>query len=213
LTSRLCPGVSAGLPLEAVEWRRSYGRAPKTVTLKARMVDLDATTVLAAQIPSVTSENGGGGRRRSLLDTPALHTLWVEASDVDAYKASAKEEILNWLSGLRKCGVAQDWAVIVVEGAPSVAGGSSSGVGGGSGSGSAAAALLPSTSSSTGGSPVSSSSGSESRKALQMANKLLSRSSVIEKVRADVGAAASAHHQQDGKQTIDRCISLLGKKS
>ena len=36
--------------------------------------------------------------------------------DLDSYKAYAKEDILNWLALLRKCGITNDWMIIVVEG-------------------------------------------------------------------------------------------------
>jgi len=192
LTSRLCPGVTSGLPLETVEWRRSYGRAPKAVNLRARWIPFEPFDVA----PDVG---------RSLLDTPVLHTLWVEAADVDSYKAAAREEILNWLTTLRKCGVSHDWAVIVVEGVSASAASSSA---------SSSSLLAPSGSpSSSSSATTTSSSSAESRKAaLQMANKLLSRSSVIERVRSDVGAAAgNVSPQQEGKHAVDRCISLLGK--
>lgn len=59
--------------------------------------------------------------RPGLVDQK-LHVMEINKSkcflsykDLDSYKAYAKEEILNWLALLRKCGIANDWLVVVVE--------------------------------------------------------------------------------------------------
>ena len=35
--------------------------------------------------------------------------------DVDTYKNSTKDDIMNWITTLKKCGVPHDWMVILVE--------------------------------------------------------------------------------------------------
>ena len=35
--------------------------------------------------------------------------------DVDTYKSSTKDDIMNWITTLKKCGVPHDWMVILVE--------------------------------------------------------------------------------------------------
>ncbi len=73
---------------------------------------------------------------------------------MDAYKAYTKDEIMSWLSLLRKCGIATDWAIVLVE-------------------------------------------QSDARRG---ANKLIPRTSVLDKVKADFG----------GKQP-ERCLSVIGE--
>ena len=74
--------------------------------------------------------------------------------DIDTYKNSAKDEIMDWMNTLKKCGTAHDWMVVLVE--------------------------TP-----------------ESRKG---ANKLLPRTSVVDRLRTDVGTKFS-----------DRCLTLTGE--
>ena len=38
---------------------------------------------------------------------------------MDAYKSGARDEIMSWMTYLRKCGVSQDWMVVLVENADS----------------------------------------------------------------------------------------------
>ena len=73
---------------------------------------------------------------------------------MDTYKNSGKDEIMDWITTLKKCGTAHDWMVVLVE--------------------------TP-----------------ESRKG---ANKLLPRTSVVDRLRTDVGTKFS-----------DRCLTLTGK--
>ena len=65
-----------------------------------------------------------------------------------------RDEIMSWMSSLRKCGAATDWAVVIVEPADT-----------------------------------------------KKANKLLPRTSVLDKLKTDVG----------GKQP-ERCMSLIGEQ-
>ena len=80
--------------------------------------------------------------------------VYILFQDVDTYKNSTKDEIMNWITTLKKCAVPHDWMVILVE------------------------------------SP-------DSRKT---SKALLPRSSVLDKLRTDIGT-----------KNADRCFSLLGK--
>ena len=88
---------------------------------------------------------------KSILGQPILHIFWTECSDIDTYKNSTKDEVQNWLTILKKCGVPHDWMVVLVE-APE----------------------------------------------RKMSNKLLPRTSVLDKLKTDVGT-----------KNAERCYSLL----
>ncbi len=110
LLSRLTPGVSSGLPNEAVEWRRSFGRAPKTVVLSARLEDFEPERAASP------TRNKRGQQGPRLAGRPVLHTFWIECSDLDTYKAQSRDDISNWLTLLKKCGISgngsgPDWSV------------------------------------------------------------------------------------------------------
>ena len=83
-----------------------------------------------------------------------LYLYFYILQDIDTYKNSAKDEIMDWMNTLKKCGTAHDWMVVLVE--------------------------TP-----------------ESRKG---ANKLLPRTSVVDRLRTDVGTKFS-----------DRCLTLTGE--
>ena len=74
---------------------------------------------------------------------------------MDAYKSGARDEIMSWMTFLRKCGISQDWMVILVE-------------------------------------------NSDSRSS--KTSKLLTRTSVLDKLKTEIG----------GKQP-ERCCSLVGE--
>ncbi len=163
LFSRLQPGLESGLPVEAIEWKRSFGRASKTVNISASFVPFDAKSVAKATAAAASGSGVG-----SLRGCPLLHTFWIECADLDHYKANVRDEIVSWLGTLRRCAAtpvpghaspsaaaasAVDWAVILVEAADT-----------------------------------------------KKTNKLLARTSVIDKLKSEVG----------GKQP-ERCISLIGK--
>lgn len=65
LFSNLHNAVSAGLPREPVEWRRSYGRPPRSIHVQAAFVPFDAKTL--------PSEDDW-----SLLGRPFFHTFWTD---------------------------------------------------------------------------------------------------------------------------------------
>ena len=105
LFSRLAPGLEGGLPSEEVEWKRSFGRSSKIVKLDAKFLPLEADRLTY----------GGLTNPRKLKGQPILHTYWTECPDIDTYKSQTKDEISHWLGTLRKCGVASDWMVILIE--------------------------------------------------------------------------------------------------
>ena len=43
-----------------------------------------------------------------------IHQI-LSFQDVDTYKNSTKDDIMNWITTLKKCGVPHDWMVILVE--------------------------------------------------------------------------------------------------
>ncbi|XP_014670123.1 PREDICTED: trafficking protein particle complex subunit 10-like isoform X2 [Priapulus caudatus] len=93
-------GLAGALPREQVEWRRSYGRAPKTVLLDANFVQFSED--ILPKHPEV-----------ALLGQPVFHTYWTECNDVDAYKAAVKEEITTWQASLKNYGIT-DWLIVAV---------------------------------------------------------------------------------------------------
>ena len=60
--------------LQAIEWKRPFGRASKTVCLNASFVRFDAEAVTR------------GAQLRRLIGVPVLHTFWMECADLDSYK-------------------------------------------------------------------------------------------------------------------------------
>ena len=155
----------------------------------------------AAFIPFDADVVATGAQLRRLIGVPVLHTFWMECADLDSYKVSCpcllinnyliclilialfemvdavtlystvfafylifqlplyltqafvRDEIMSWMTLLRKCGAATDWAVVIVEPADT-----------------------------------------------KKTNKSLPRTSVLDKLKTDVG----------GKQP-ERCISLIGE--
>jgi hypothetical protein len=115
--------LESALPSEAIEWKRSFGRASKNVVVEAKFIPLNVETLSASS------------SLKSLLDLPIFHTYWVECpvremqnrndmfvslmttffQDADAYKYSVKEELANWLTQLRQCGAVSDWMIVLVE--------------------------------------------------------------------------------------------------
>ena len=127
------------LPKETIQWKRNYGRASKNVILNPQFQPFDAESVSTSST------------LKSILGQPILHIFWTECSDIDTYKNSTKDEVQNWLTILKKCGVPHDWMVVLVE-APE----------------------------------------------RKMSNKLLPRTSVLDKLKTDVGT-----------KNAERCYSLL----
>ena len=59
-------GLETGLPSEAIEWKRSFGRASKNVQVEAKFV------------PLTIDGNTAATSLKNLLDQPILHTYWME---------------------------------------------------------------------------------------------------------------------------------------
>lgn len=91
------PSLQKGIGIEAVEWKRAYGRSTKHVHLHPRFIPFDpslesqapvpipvpsqgsAGPVLAASAPTSISNNDASALT-SLLDQPMLHTFWTDCS-------------------------------------------------------------------------------------------------------------------------------------
>lgn len=61
--------LEQGLPNENIEWKRSFGRASKSVAVHAKFVPLESVS-LSSDPKSITT----------LLGHPMLHTYWTECS-------------------------------------------------------------------------------------------------------------------------------------
>uniref|UniRef100_A0A672Y8J2 Trafficking protein particle complex 10 n=1 Tax=Sphaeramia orbicularis TaxID=375764 RepID=A0A672Y8J2_9TELE len=92
---------SQQLPREPMEWRRTYGRAPKMIHLEANFVQFKE---------ELLPKDGN----KALLTFPFLHIYWTDCCDTEAYKTSVKEDMSRWQNSLRVHGSA-DWVIIVVE--------------------------------------------------------------------------------------------------
>ncbi|KAI0210478.1 Trafficking protein particle complex subunit 10 [Lamellibrachia satsuma] len=99
LFSKLHQSVVQGLPREQVDWRRSYGRTPRTVKTEASFVPFNPDILI-------------GDEEWTLLGRPFFHTYWTDC-DIDTYKSVVKDEIVEWLSVL-KSKDSTDWMIIVV---------------------------------------------------------------------------------------------------
>ncbi|XP_062868707.1 trafficking protein particle complex subunit 10 [Trichomycterus rosablanca] len=89
------------LPREPMEWRRSYGRAPKMIHLEANLVQFKE---------ELLPKEGN----KALLTFPFLHIYWTDCCDTETYKSSVKEDMQRWQSTLRQHG-SVDWLIVVVE--------------------------------------------------------------------------------------------------
>ncbi|XP_018595482.1 trafficking protein particle complex subunit 10 isoform X2 [Scleropages formosus] len=101
LFTSLYNSLTQQLPREPMEWRRSYGRAPKMIHLEANFVQFKE---------ELLPKEGN----RALLTFPFLHIYWTDCCDTEVYKASVKEDIVRWQSLLRLHSTT-DWLIVVVE--------------------------------------------------------------------------------------------------
>ncbi|KAG5833739.1 hypothetical protein ANANG_G00279070 [Anguilla anguilla] len=101
LFSSLYNTLAQQLPREPMEWRRSYGRAPKMIHLEANFVQFKE---------ELLPKEGN----RALLTFPFLHMYWTDCCDTEVYKSSVKEDMVRWQGLLRLHGSA-DWLIVVVE--------------------------------------------------------------------------------------------------
>ncbi|KAF4107814.1 trafficking protein particle complex subunit 10 [Onychostoma macrolepis] len=101
LFTALYGSLTQQLPREPMEWRRSYGRAPKMIYLEANFVQFKE---------ELLPKEGN----KALLTFPFLHIYWTDCCDTEAYKASVKEDMQRWQAALRLHG-SVDWLIVVVE--------------------------------------------------------------------------------------------------
>ncbi|KAG7255616.1 hypothetical protein CRUP_022418, partial [Coryphaenoides rupestris] len=101
LFTSLYTPLAQQLPREPMEWRRTYGRAPKMIHLEANFVQFKE---------ELLPKEGN----KALLTFPFLHIYWTDCCDTEAYKGSVKEDMLRWQNSLRLHGSA-DWVIVIVE--------------------------------------------------------------------------------------------------
>ncbi|XP_061647822.1 trafficking protein particle complex subunit 10 [Phyllopteryx taeniolatus] len=101
LFTSLYASLAQQLPREPMEWRRTYGRAPKMIHLEANFVQFKE---------ELLPKDG----TKALLTFPFLHIYWTDCCDTEAYRSSVKEDMSRWQSSLRShCSA--DWLIIVVD--------------------------------------------------------------------------------------------------
>uniref|UniRef100_A0A3B4G246 Trafficking protein particle complex 10 n=1 Tax=Pundamilia nyererei TaxID=303518 RepID=A0A3B4G246_9CICH len=101
LFTSLYTSLAQQLPREPMEWRRTYGRAPKMILLEANFVQFKE---------ELLPKEGN----KALLTFPFLHIYWTDCCDTEMYKSSVKEDMMRWQNSLRTHG-SSDWVIIVVE--------------------------------------------------------------------------------------------------
>uniref|UniRef100_A0A8C3YUN3 Trafficking protein particle complex subunit 10 n=1 Tax=Catagonus wagneri TaxID=51154 RepID=A0A8C3YUN3_9CETA len=101
LFTSIYPTLSQQLPREPMEWRRSYGRAPKMIHLESNFVQFKE---------ELLPKEGN----KALLTFPFLHVYWTECCDTEVYKASVKDDLTKWQNVL-KAHSSSDWLIVVVE--------------------------------------------------------------------------------------------------
>ncbi|XP_035310593.1 trafficking protein particle complex subunit 10 isoform X2 [Cricetulus griseus] len=84
-----------------MEWRRSYGRAPKMIHLESNFVQFKE---------KLLPKEGN----KALLTFPFLHIYWTECCDTEVYKATVKDDLTKWQNVL-KAHSSVDWLIVVVE--------------------------------------------------------------------------------------------------
>ncbi|XP_041353835.1 trafficking protein particle complex subunit 10-like isoform X2 [Gigantopelta aegis] len=99
LFSQLHTRVVQGLPKEPTEWKRSYGRPPRTLTLEASFVPYDADILTEEDEPVLVSR-------------PYFHIFWT-ACDLESYKQTVKDELAEWQAVLKNKNI-PDWLIVVV---------------------------------------------------------------------------------------------------
>ncbi|GAB1598898.1 trafficking protein particle complex subunit 10-like [Argonauta hians] len=99
LFSGLQAHINRGLPKEATEWKRSYGRSSKFVCLEASFVPYDEDIL--------PTEND-----KSLISRPFFHIYWTDC-DLDNYKQSVRDDIAEWHGAMKNSNI-PDWLIVVV---------------------------------------------------------------------------------------------------
>lgn len=103
----LNPELERRLPREFTEWRRSYGRPPKTVKLKAHFVHLSQDMLVDVSNPETYQSAS------SLHRQPFFHIYWTDCQDPDEFKSTVKDGITDWMRKLRERNII-DWMIIQV---------------------------------------------------------------------------------------------------
>ncbi|XP_039713523.1 trafficking protein particle complex subunit 10 isoform X5 [Pteropus medius] len=101
LFTSLYPTLSQQLPREPMEWRRSYGRAPRMIHLESNFVQFKE---------ELLAKEGN----KALLTFPFLHVYWAECCDTEVYKATVKDDLTKWQNAL-KAHSSADWLIVLVE--------------------------------------------------------------------------------------------------
>ncbi|XP_021932391.1 trafficking protein particle complex subunit 10 isoform X2 [Zootermopsis nevadensis] len=101
LFSSLEASLVQALPQDSSEWRRSYGRAVKSVYVEASFISFSK---------DILPKQGDW----HLIQQPIFHIFWTECVDLDAYKTTVREEIEAWLKILGQHNI-QDWMIVLVE--------------------------------------------------------------------------------------------------
>uniref|UniRef100_A0A8B9YCB8 Trafficking protein particle complex subunit 10 n=1 Tax=Bos mutus grunniens TaxID=30521 RepID=A0A8B9YCB8_BOSMU len=101
LFTSIYPTLSQQLPRDPMEWRRSYGRAPKMIHLESNFVQFKE---------ELLPKEGN----KALLTFPFLHIYWTECCDTEVYKATVKDDLTKWQNVL-KAYSSVDWLIVVVE--------------------------------------------------------------------------------------------------
>ncbi|XP_063995803.1 trafficking protein particle complex subunit 10 [Diachasmimorpha longicaudata] len=101
LFSTIKNNLLQAIPLESVEWRRSFGRPIKQIKLNA-------------SFEQFSRDGLPNDKDWHLIKHPILHIYWSECSDLDVYKLNVKDDIDSWLKTLGQYGI-QDWMIVIVE--------------------------------------------------------------------------------------------------
>lgn len=111
----LIPELERRLPRESTEWRRSYGRPPKTVKLKAHFVRFSQD--LLVDVCNLEMYQSAS----SLHRRPFLHIYWTDCQDPDEFKSTVKDGITDWMRRLKDKNIV-DWMIVQVISQDSVRG-------------------------------------------------------------------------------------------
>ncbi|XP_012556503.2 uncharacterized protein LOC100207710 isoform X1 [Hydra vulgaris] len=100
LFTTLSTELERRLPKAAVEWKRSYGRPPKSVILQASFCKFDSNRLSSSLDPNLQTK-------------PLLHIFWTSCLDNDYFKSTVRNSILKWQKELiqHRC---SDWLIIHV---------------------------------------------------------------------------------------------------
>ncbi|KAK2706954.1 hypothetical protein QYM36_014849 [Artemia franciscana] len=91
--------IEDAVSTDKAEWRRSYGRPSKSITLKPKFLHL-------------TDSNSF--KESGIRDRKVLHIFWTNCNDLELYKTSIKEKIQNWLTSI-KSEEFPDWLIVCFE--------------------------------------------------------------------------------------------------